>query len=68
MRSSYLTVLVSLLQSLKWVQNHISSFGGDPQQVTIFGESAGGAITHLLMLSPLAVGKLNKFNVEQKVQ
>ena len=48
-----------MLQALKWIQNHISSFGGDPQQVTIFGESAGGAITHLLTLSPLAVGRYN---------
>jgi carboxylesterase type B len=45
-----------IMQSLKWVKNHVSDFGGDPQQVTIFGESAGGAITHLLALSPLAAG------------
>lgn len=46
--------------ALKWVQKYIKEFGGDPDNVTIFGESAGAGAVHLLMLSPLAKG-LHKF-------
>lgn len=42
--------------ALKWVKSNISSFGGDPDTVTIFGQSAGGAAVHLLMLSPMGKG------------
>lgn len=41
---------------LKWVQEYITDFGGDPQRVTIAGISAGGASVHLLMHSPLTKG------------
>lgn len=46
--------------ALKWVQKYIKSFGGDSNNVTILGESAGGASVHLLMLSPMAKGLFHK--------
>lgn len=46
--------------ALKWVQKNIAQFGGDPTQVTIFGESAGGAAVHHLILSPAASGLFAK--------
>lgn len=40
--------------ALKWVQKNIAALGGNPNSVTIFGQSAGGASVHLQMLSPLS--------------
>ena len=42
--------------ALKWVQNNILNFGGDPSQVTIFGQSSGGTSIFALLVSPLAKG------------
>ncbi|XP_049850082.1 esterase FE4-like [Schistocerca gregaria] len=43
-------------EALRWVQRNIQAFGGDPQKVTILGQSAGGASVHYHVLSPLSKG------------
>uniref|UniRef100_A0A915DA87 Carboxylic ester hydrolase n=1 Tax=Ditylenchus dipsaci TaxID=166011 RepID=A0A915DA87_9BILA len=40
--------------ALKWINSHISAFGGDPDQVTVWGNSAGSVSTHSQTLSPLS--------------
>uniref|UniRef100_A0A671U5G2 Carboxylic ester hydrolase n=1 Tax=Sparus aurata TaxID=8175 RepID=A0A671U5G2_SPAAU len=44
------------IAALKWVQKNIHLFGGDPEKVTIFGQSSGGTSVWTLMMSPLAKG------------
>lgn len=48
------------VQALKWVQQNIIKFNGDPNNVTIFGISAGGASVEYLVLSPMAKGLFHK--------
>jgi carboxylesterase type B len=43
--------------ALRWVRDNIAVFGGNPNSVTIFGQSVGGSSTHLHMLSPASKGK-----------
>jgi len=50
--------------ALRWVQRNIRAFGGDPDNVTIFGESAGGLSVHSQLASPLAAGLFHKAIVE----
>ena len=50
--------------ALKWVRQNIASFSGDPQNVTIFGESAGGWSVCMLMASPLAAGLFQRAILE----
>lgn len=51
---------LDIIESLKWVQENIASFGGDASNVTLFGESAGAYNTYSLMLSPQAKGLFHK--------
>ena len=48
--------LLDMIAGLQWVRKNISAFGGDPDKVTIFGESAGGIAVSMLCASPLAHG------------
>jgi para-nitrobenzyl esterase len=48
------------LAALHWVQRNIRNFGGDPGNVTIFGESAGGTSVHALVASPQAKGLFHR--------
>lgn len=48
--------LLDMIEGLKWIKQNIAAFGGDPDKVTIFGESAGGIAVSMLCASPLAKG------------
>ncbi len=48
------------IAALEWVRENVSGFGGDPDNVTIFGESAGGASIYALLATPLAEGLFHR--------
>ena len=52
--------LMDMIAALQWVKANIAKFGGDPGNVTIFGESAGSSAVSTLMPSPLARGLFQK--------
>jgi para-nitrobenzyl esterase len=52
--------LLDMIAALRWVKASIKNFGGDPENVTIFGESAGSAAVSTLIASPAARGLVQK--------
>lgn len=58
--SSGLAGMLDIVEALRWVQKNIARFGGDPGNVTIFGESGGGAKVSLLLGMPPAKGLYHK--------
>ena len=55
---------LDMIQALRWVQQNIAAFGGDPAKITIFGESAGGFNVYSLLASPLAKGLFHRAIVQ----
>jgi para-nitrobenzyl esterase len=53
-------LFLDLIASLEWVKKNIAAFGGDPDNVTIFGQSGGGAKVIAMMTSPLAKGLFHR--------
>ena len=48
--------ILDLIAALRWVRETIANFGGDPTRIMVFGQSAGGQNTCMLLASPLAAG------------
>jgi para-nitrobenzyl esterase len=60
--------LLDLVDALEWVKSNISNFGGDPGNVTIFGESGGGGKVSCLMAMPSAKGLFHRAIVQSGAQ
>ena len=56
--------MMDIVKALEWVRDNIASFGGDPANVTIFGQSGGGGKVSTLMAMPSAKGLFQKAIVE----
>ncbi|KPJ19673.1 Esterase FE4 [Papilio machaon] len=52
--------LKDMAQALRWLRDNVQGFGGDPANLTVFGESAGGVATSLLTASPLTKNLIDK--------
>ena len=47
--------LMDQIAALKWVQENVKAFGGDPESITVFGHNTGAASIHFLMQSPIVL-------------
>ena len=56
--------LLDQIEALKWVKKNITAFGGNPNNITVFGESAGGGSVSILPVMPLAKGLFNRVIAE----
>ncbi|MGH8303565.1 MAG: carboxylesterase/lipase family protein, partial [Steroidobacteraceae bacterium] len=56
--------MLDIVAALRWVKENISTFGGDPGNVMVFGESGGGEKTSTLMAMPAAQGLLHKAGIQ----
>lgn len=56
--------LLDQVQALRWVQDNIASFGGDPDRVTIFGQSAGGISCRMHLVSPASKGLFSRVQIQ----
>ena len=56
--------MLDVLEALRWVKANAAAFGGDPDRVTVFGESAGASMLDLLMASPLSEGLIQQAILE----
>lgn len=48
--------LLDSVEALRWIQSHISKFGGDPNRVTVSGQSTGSTLSQYMMITPLTDG------------
>lgn len=60
--------MLDAILALEWIYNNIAAFGGDPTNVTIFGESAGGMAVSSLVASPLARGLVHRAILQSRTE
>ena len=59
--------MLDAVLALQWVRDNIANFGGDPGNITIFGQSGGGTKVNTLLAMPAAKGLFHKAIVESAV-